>query len=169
MQNASGISILALVGLFVLGLAPSASAVDVLAKDCSSGDIHHYRDVPQDLGNGIILTHIGHKGYISKEEAWGATGVVLRDCKTGQFVSIRLSQENGGADGKSTFDHTQVFDDKMEKLKATNSSPVVLKDFEQLAELIGAPVKANGISELEACACQAFYPELRGEKTRYNG
>ena len=141
-----------------------ACAAQLSAEDCGDSYIHHISDLPEDFGEGHTLTYSGHKGYHNPSDAWGADEVKLQNCATGAWTRVRMAEQNEY--GKDVYNYATETKAELERLKETPAGSWV-SSFEQTAQKLGAKLKGAGVSDTETCGCKVFYPDLRGDKKRF--
>ncbi|MBD3676854.1 MAG: hypothetical protein HUJ27_00440 [Rhodobacteraceae bacterium] len=132
-------------------------------QDCVSDYIHHSNLAPTDFGNGIVLEHQEHVGYHSPTDYWGAKRVTLVDCARGREIQLTRSARNGAGWRVVRRERAvQRLLDGGEGLRPDELFAYV----EERAEKSRIPIEQSTF-ETETCGCRAFYPELRGDKKRY--
>ena len=117
------------------------------------GEIRH-----ADLGEGRVMW----LDWWSQEGT--AKGMTLVDCAAGDALQFRMAEENMGR--RAAFDRT---DDALDVLARHQSGARAFATFERIAvdlALIARDIELFTMTQ-EPCACAAAYPDLRGDKTRF--
>ena len=142
----------------ILFAAGGAQALSV--EDCTrithishGGEADHW-----DLGEGRVMW----RDWWSQEGS--ATDITVMDCKPGAALTFRAAEENMNA--RFPFDRVE---DALKVIAKHESGARVFATLERMAdELAGftRDVRIETRNE-ETCACAAFYPGLRGDKTEF--
>lgn len=85
------------------------------------------------------------------------------ECRSGRFLNIRVSMDSWG-EGQN-FDDRALADAFEQRIKDLNQPD--LDSLIEIAVELGLRHE-TGKSEYEACACRQFYPELLGNKERFD-
>jgi hypothetical protein len=125
--------------------------------------IHHATRAPTDYGNGVILMHNSHAGYHNPSDYWGATRVTFVDCATGRAVELTRTARNNA--GWRVINKERAVTRLLEDGTGMQPDQLFAMVTER-AERRRVPMESWTI-EGETCGCRAFYPELRGNKKRY--
>ena len=123
-------------------------------------------------------THISHggeadhvdlgEGRVMWIDWWSQEGTAemlnVMDCDSGARLNARTREENMGAEGP--LDRT---DDALAIVARHESGSRVFATLNRMAsdiEDVARDVRVATLTE-ETCACATFYPDLRGEKTKF--
>ncbi len=129
---------------------------------------------PEDCNRTTHVSHGGEAGHrdfggtrVGYAEWWSQEGVytdlVVMECGTGAFLRTRVREERVS---DRYFDRTEKAADLIERALAAAPE---LFSFRRLAEALdgtGRDIEI-GRTDIETCACAAFYPEARGDKTPF--
>lgn len=127
----------------------------------------HPNDEPTDFGHGHVLTHLEKRGYHNPSDAWGADEFWLTNCSTGETVWARTAEYDDYGKPFEHFNHTEDINLAVEDLRSNVEPGFWLEEVEEIAKNMGAEVRFFGTDHKESCGCRVFYPELRGDKERY--
>ena len=109
-------------------------------------------------------------GRVAFAERWSAEGtyldVIVADCATGETVRSRVREEM--VKPRPAFDRTAaalaVIDRHARRSPALFGIGALAEDLSDIGE-----DTAVQVDTAENCACAALYPELRGDKTAFEG
>ncbi len=142
----------------------SAQAFAADAKPChrhtspTSAEVGH-----KNVGPGVVTYSIGQH----EKEPFTRT-LILESCLTGEQLTARVATGKLNTVTGATVSTFDVADDA-EALMADASASESIESFDQLAsgltELGARVVRIK--SEKESCACQKWYPDMRGTKTQF--
>jgi len=135
-----------------------ASAVTAADCDRTTHISHGGEDSHQDLGQGRVMW----RDWWSQEGTAKTFHIV--DCGLGAALQFRTQEDNMNA--RPTFDHTrralQVVARHESGARAFATLDAIARDLDGLArDITLTTLKA------EPCACAAFYPDARGDKTEF--
>ncbi|MCV3272458.1 hypothetical protein [Roseobacter sinensis] len=111
-----------------------------------------------DLGEGRVMW----RDWWSQEGS--ATDITVMDCGPGAALTFRAAEENMNA----RFPFNRV-EDALKVIATHESGARVFATLERMAEELKAFTRDVRIETRhgETCACAAFYPETRGDKTEF--
>ncbi len=143
-----------------LALLASGAAQALSIEDCTrvthishGGEADHI-----DLGEGRVIW----RDWWSQEGS--ATDITVMDCAPGNALRFRAAEENMNA--RFPFDRV---DDALKVIATHESGARVFATLERMADDLSSFTRDVRIETLsdETCACAAFYPETRGDKTEF--
>ncbi|WP_300055744.1 hypothetical protein [uncultured Roseobacter sp.] len=111
-----------------------------------------------DLGEGRVMW----RDWWSQEGS--ATDITVMDCAPGMALRLRAAEENMNA--RFPFDRV---DDALKVIAKHESGARVFATLERMADELDdftRDVRIETLSD-ETCACAAFYPDARGDKTEF--
>ncbi len=131
---------------------------------------------PADCDRTTHISHGGETGHrdfgasrVGYAEWWSQEGVytdlVVMACPSGEFLRTRVREERVS---ERFFDRTDKALDLIERELAAAPE---LFSFRRLADALkgtGRDIEI-AVADAETCACAAFYPDARGDKTPYAG
>ncbi|WP_253186828.1 hypothetical protein [Roseobacter denitrificans] len=111
-----------------------------------------------DLGEGRVMW----RDWWSQEGS--ATDITVMDCAPGTALRARAAEENMNA--RFPFDRVE---DALKVIATHESGARVFATLERMADELEEFARDVRIETLntETCACAAFYPEARGDKTEF--
>ncbi len=141
--------------LLVFGLSSAVQALEL--SDCTrTTHVSHGGEADHvDLGEGRVMW----RDWWSQEGT--ATNISVVDCGPGAWLNLRSAEDNMNA--RLPFDKT---DEALALIALHESGARVFATLDRMAQdlsKIARDVTVN-VSQAEACACAALYPELRGDK-----
>ncbi|NDV01674.1 hypothetical protein [Pseudoroseicyclus tamaricis] len=153
-RNMSGTGRAGIAGAaFAAGLA--GCAMDGLeAADCAIASGFAASDVPQDLGNGTVVTRLTHSGGAA-DDYWGAERYEVTACGSGEWVRMTsMAFASGG----------EVLSDRRFAVTTLIDAASALAAADVPVYLAERAVSNNieyraGRGTLESCGCQVFYPD----------
>ncbi|WP_436399480.1 hypothetical protein [Roseobacter sp. S98] len=146
--------------VIIAALLSAGTAQALVPGDCTrvthvshGGEADHV-----DLGEGRVMW----RDWWSQEGT--ATDVLVMDCGPGQVLRARTAEENMGT--RLPFDRTE---DAMSVIARHETGARVFATLERMADdlaVFARDVRVETATE-ETCACAAFYPDARGDRTEF--
>jgi hypothetical protein len=146
--------------LFLIGLLSAGAAQALVPGDCArTTHVSHGGEADHvDLGEGRVMW----RNWWSQEGT--ATDITVMDCAPGQALTARTAEENMGQ--RLPFSRTE---DAMAVILLHEEGARVFATLNRIADSLSGIARDVRVEVLtqESCACAAFYPDLRGDKTTF--
>ncbi|MEM6889959.1 MAG: hypothetical protein AAF636_17735 [Pseudomonadota bacterium] len=144
----------------LLTLLPASMAHALVPGDCTrTTHISHGGEADHvDLGDGRVMW----RDWWSQEGT--ATDITVMDCAPGERLTARTAEENMNA--RLPFDRTE---DALAVIARHETGARVFATLDRMGTDLSVFARdvMQKVEMKESCACAAFYPDLRGEKTEF--
>lgn len=131
--------------------------------------------VPADCNRVTHVSHGGESDHVDLGEGrvmwrtwWSqegtATDIAVMECGLGQVLIARTAEENMGRRGP-----LERTDDALAVIARHETGSRVFAALERIADDLTGMARDVRVEDwtVESCACAAFYPDLRGDKTNF--